>query len=584
MQAICWAVAAVTLAAVVAGGPTVKMKVISAPPPTAHPTIGKINRDNVNYKLHPRVPHSDFAGPPALRSLYGQCFPDVIGDYEWRVCPFDNVTQHQVNSGAWNSFNGIIGVWKSYDVENDTLSHLTFEHGDDCSNSHQRSARVRIICGEKNQTLSASEPAPCKYEMVLETPLACNGSLSLPNILDNTTLRQVRVHDREFDDGELTAEGHRIRILRTLKAAGVLPGERTTTAITTTVSTPTAAPSDLTPTAPHHHEYSRWSKWYNQIPTAHDSPPPSSLPPSPPPPPTINVTAQLEACDSENAALRIRVSELETLSTKLQRRLDSIFSLSGNSHDTQKLSTSVEAGNGRSVVNQKKTRVAKSSKRSTKNALKDATRGAKVTDAHPTPNMSSSSRHSEVNSIKLSSSKVNEKRNRRHSKTVKHSAIRERASDTHHRQLSGYQSSTLHKNVIPKKVSKRKQRRKRKAVKRAVPKTSSDTVAKQVTTQTAKVPKQRKSSRKTISKSTSKSPVTKKKDGAQATLRDVSKRTSRKRSSLAGTNHKLSTGKQTLSSTKISQHRQTKPDKSGKKTGKKTGTPPDKSKKKHSAQ
>jgi len=28
--------------------------------------------------------------------------------YEWRVCPFDNVTQHEVNS-AWNPYNGILG-------------------------------------------------------------------------------------------------------------------------------------------------------------------------------------------------------------------------------------------------------------------------------------------------------------------------------------------------------------------------------------------------------------------------------------------------------------------------------------------
>ena len=62
-----------------------------------------------------------------------------------------------------------IQVWKGYDVVNGTVSHLVFEHGDNCAGGKQRSARVSLVCGPANQTMSASEPAPCEYV----TPFLC---------------------------------------------------------------------------------------------------------------------------------------------------------------------------------------------------------------------------------------------------------------------------------------------------------------------------------------------------------------------------------------------------------------------------
>ena len=73
---------------------------------------------------------SDFSGPSHLSYLLGKCFTHSSDKYEYKVCPFDNITQHErvVSSGA---YSGVIGVWKEWVVKNMTFDALLFENGDD---------------------------------------------------------------------------------------------------------------------------------------------------------------------------------------------------------------------------------------------------------------------------------------------------------------------------------------------------------------------------------------------------------------------------------------------------------------------
>eukprot|EP00041_Stephanoeca_diplocostata_P022360 m.532231 g.532231 ORF g.532231 m.532231 type:complete len:643 (-) comp22042_c1_seq2:191-2119(-) len=203
-------------------GSLTKMKVITPAPPTA-PTP-PASRDHINYKLSPRAQHSNFTGPSDLHFFVGKCFPIDIGNYEWRVCPFDNVTQHELNNN-WNSFNGILGVWTSYLIKNGKFAGLIFEDGDDCG-SIQRQATVIFVCGKINHTMTATEPEGCKYELEFQTPLACGNALAIRSFVNDEVGCKLDDIDDELVNDELTAKGHELRTKTVLKEAGLLPRDR----------------------------------------------------------------------------------------------------------------------------------------------------------------------------------------------------------------------------------------------------------------------------------------------------------------------------------------------------------------------
>ena len=53
-----------------------------------------------------REPHEAW-GPAALTSLQGQCFPFTMDRYEYKVCPFANVTQKE--TAGWMGFHAMLG-------------------------------------------------------------------------------------------------------------------------------------------------------------------------------------------------------------------------------------------------------------------------------------------------------------------------------------------------------------------------------------------------------------------------------------------------------------------------------------------
>jgi len=73
----------------------------------------------------------------------------------------------------WNSFAGILGVWKEWIIVNNTFQAMFLANGDVCPGEKPRQTKVKLRCGDQNKVVSVTEPTICQYEVRFETPLAC---------------------------------------------------------------------------------------------------------------------------------------------------------------------------------------------------------------------------------------------------------------------------------------------------------------------------------------------------------------------------------------------------------------------------
>ncbi|XP_074637750.1 uncharacterized protein LOC141896398 [Acropora palmata] len=123
-------------------------------------------------KLVARVKPSLASGPPHLRVLAGKCFSLSHDGYRYEFCPFHNMTQVE-QAVRWNSFAGILGVWKEWIIVNNTFQAMFLANGDVCPGEKPRQTKVKLRCGDQNKVVSVIEPTICQYEVRFETPLAC---------------------------------------------------------------------------------------------------------------------------------------------------------------------------------------------------------------------------------------------------------------------------------------------------------------------------------------------------------------------------------------------------------------------------
>ncbi|KAH6823714.1 calmodulin-binding protein [Perilla frutescens var. hirtella] len=106
----------------------------------------------------------DFGPEKEFYSFYGQCFESKQNKYVYKVCPFKQATQEEGYSttrlGSWEKFD------ESYRV-------MQFLNGDKCWNGPDRSLKVRLRCGLKNELTDVDEPSRCEYLAFLATPALC---------------------------------------------------------------------------------------------------------------------------------------------------------------------------------------------------------------------------------------------------------------------------------------------------------------------------------------------------------------------------------------------------------------------------
>lgn len=169
-----------------------------------------------------KVQPANFSGPPHFRRLVGRCFNAVIKDYKYKYCPFFNLTQHEQGSN-WNPYNGVLGVWQEWTVENNTFISMEMKDGDSCGHDLSRSAKISFTCGNHSRILDVSEPSRCAYHLKFETPLVCHSdSMLVYPTLDIAERQAWDQLEGQFQRGEFTKKGYNKGLRSIFEKAGLL--------------------------------------------------------------------------------------------------------------------------------------------------------------------------------------------------------------------------------------------------------------------------------------------------------------------------------------------------------------------------
>lgn len=100
-------------------------------------------------------------------SVREKCYETFDKGYKYEVCLFDEVKQDSISLGKWKGWDHTSEAGDSYDV-------MHYTGGATCYNGPKRSATVSLRCGVTPKIASIDEPSMCEYQLVLETPLACD--------------------------------------------------------------------------------------------------------------------------------------------------------------------------------------------------------------------------------------------------------------------------------------------------------------------------------------------------------------------------------------------------------------------------
>ncbi|KAF9686532.1 hypothetical protein SADUNF_Sadunf03G0168400 [Salix dunnii] len=100
----------------------------------------------------------DYGKEMEFYSFYDHCFESKQNKYVYKVCPFKEASQLEGHSttrlGCWNEFE-------------DSYRVMVFSNGDKCWNGPDRSMKVRLRCGLKNEVTDVDEPSRCELGPLL---------------------------------------------------------------------------------------------------------------------------------------------------------------------------------------------------------------------------------------------------------------------------------------------------------------------------------------------------------------------------------------------------------------------------------
>ncbi|XP_047215761.1 glucosidase 2 subunit beta-like [Girardinichthys multiradiatus] len=112
----------------------------------------------------------DFGPSSEFAYLYSQCYELTTGEYVYRLCPFNRVSQKPKFGGSETSL-GTWGKWAG--PEDNIYSVMKYEHGTGCWQGPNRSTTVKLTCGKETVVTSTSEPSRCEYLMEFISPAIC---------------------------------------------------------------------------------------------------------------------------------------------------------------------------------------------------------------------------------------------------------------------------------------------------------------------------------------------------------------------------------------------------------------------------
>ncbi|KAI7984396.1 Glucosidase 2 subunit beta [Camellia lanceoleosa] len=106
----------------------------------------------------------DFGPEKEFYSFYNNCFDIKQNKYVYKICPFKQASQEEGHSTTR------LGVWDKFE---DSYKVMLFSSGDKCWNGPDRSLKVKLRCGLKNEATDVDEPSRCEYVALLSTPVLC---------------------------------------------------------------------------------------------------------------------------------------------------------------------------------------------------------------------------------------------------------------------------------------------------------------------------------------------------------------------------------------------------------------------------
>ncbi|XP_060174075.1 glucosidase 2 subunit beta isoform X1 [Lycium barbarum] len=130
----------------------------------------------------------DFGPEKEFYSFHGQCFESKENKYTYKICPFKQATQVEGYSTTR------LGNWDKFE---DSYRTMQFTSGDHCWNGPDRSLKVKLRCGLKNELTDIDEPSRCEYLAFLSTPALCleEKLKELQNKLEMMNSEQPQGHD-----------------------------------------------------------------------------------------------------------------------------------------------------------------------------------------------------------------------------------------------------------------------------------------------------------------------------------------------------------------------------------------------------
>lgn len=130
----------------------------------------------------------DFGPEKEFYSFYDRCFESKQNKYVYKVCPFKKATQEEGHSTTR------LGHWEKFE---DLYKVMVFSNGDRCWNGPDRSTKVKLRCGLKNELADVDEPSRCEYVALLSTPSVCHEEKlkELQQKLDALNKQQPSNHD-----------------------------------------------------------------------------------------------------------------------------------------------------------------------------------------------------------------------------------------------------------------------------------------------------------------------------------------------------------------------------------------------------
>ncbi|KAK9273448.1 hypothetical protein L1049_018258 [Liquidambar formosana] len=130
----------------------------------------------------------DFGPEKEFYSFYDRCFESKQNKYVYKVCPFKQASQVEGHSTTR------LGRWEKFE---DSYRVMLFLNGDKCWNGPDRSLKVKLRCGLKNEVTDIDEPSRCEYIALLSTPALCleEKLMELQHKLELMNKEQPRRHD-----------------------------------------------------------------------------------------------------------------------------------------------------------------------------------------------------------------------------------------------------------------------------------------------------------------------------------------------------------------------------------------------------